>query len=228
MNVATISGDIISFTSLSSKNKQILEKKIKNLMELLHNQFDSYCRIVKGDYLECVINKPEEALQITILIKSFIKSVELENEPSNKRFKYFKNFGIRLAIGLGELKRFNPKKGIIDGEAIYMSGRKINTESTHNKERIVIKNTLFFVSKDKQLNSQFTAITALLDFILNKATAKQCEVLYYKLLGQSENEISKIMKISQPVVNQHSISVGWNAIETAINHYNTTIKNKLK
>lgn len=224
MNVATISGDIISFTSLSSKNKQILEKKIKNLIELLHNQFDSYCRIVKGDYLECVINKPEEALQIAVLIKSFIKSVALENEPNNKRFKYFKNFGIRLAIGLGELKRFDPKSGVIDGEAIYMSGRKINTESTHNKERIVIKNTLFFVSKDEQLNSQFTAIAVLLDFILNKATAKQCEVLYYKLLGRNENEISKIMKITQPVVNQHSISIGWNAIETAIKHYSTTIK----
>ncbi len=224
MNIATISGDIISFTSLSSSNKRFLEKEVENLIKLLDTKFDAYCRIIKGDYLECVIKNPEQSLQVAILIKCFIKSIKLENEPNNKRFKYFKNFGIRVAIGLGELKRFDAKNGIIDGEAIYMSGRKINTESTHNKERIVIKNTLFFVSKNEQLNNQFTAIIDLLDYILNKATAKQCEVVYHKLLGHNENEISKIMKITQSVVNQHSISAGWNAIETAVNHYNKTIK----
>lgn len=223
MNAATISGDIISFTSLSSKNKQLLEKKIENLLQLLKNEFNVFGRVIKGDYLECVVKEPEKSLQIAILIKCFIKSVELESEPKNKRIKYFKNFGIRLAIGLGSLNRFDAAKGIIDGEAIYMSGRKINTESTHNKKRIVIKNTLFFISKKEQLNKQFTAIIELIDYILNKATAKQCEVVFYKLLGHSETEISKIMNISQPVVNQHSISVGWNAIETAIKHFNNTL-----
>ncbi|MCF6350770.1 MAG: fumarate hydratase [Flavobacteriaceae bacterium] len=224
MNTSTISGDIVAFTSLSNKSKLLLEKKIQNLINLLEKKYKSFCRIVKGDYLECVVNKPEQALRIAILIKCSIKSIELD-ETSNKRFRYFRNYGIRLAISLGKLKRFNKKKGIIDGEAIYMSGRKINEESTHNKERIVIKNTLFFVSKNEALNFQLKATIELLDFILNKTTSKQCEVLYYKLLDYSETEISKIMKISQPVVNQHSISAGWNAIETAVNTYSVIIKN---
>ena len=225
MNKSTISGDIVAFTSLSNKNKQILEKEIKNLIQILQKEFNTFCRIVKGDYLECVVHKPEEALQIAIFIKCYIKSVELIDEPTNKRFKYFKNYGIRLAIGLGKLKRFDKVKGIIDGDAIYLSGRKINEESTHSKERIVIKNTLFFVSKNEELNFQFESTIELLDFILNRATAKQCEVLHHKLLGLSEKEISKIMNISQPVVNQHSLSIGWNAIEKTVNYYNVTIKN---
>ncbi|PHR68764.1 MAG: fumarate hydratase [Lutibacter sp.] len=225
MNRSTISGDIVAFTSLSNKNKGILEKRIHHLIDLLAEKYNSFCRIVKGDYLECVVDKPEEALKIAILIKCSIKAIELEGETTNKRFKYFKSYGVRLAIGLGSLKRFDAKKGIIDGEAIYMSGRKINEESTHNKERIVIKNTLFFVSNNDDLNFHFKASIELLDFILNKATAKQCEVLYYKLLDYSENEISKIMNITQPAVNQHSLSVGWNAIETTVNQYSTLIKN---
>lgn len=225
MKTSTISGDIVAFTSLSLKNKQILEKGISNLIQVIQKEFNSFCRIVKGDYLECVIDKPAQTLRIATLIKCYIKSVELESETDNKRFKYFKNYGIRLAIGYGDLKRFDSKKGIIDGEAIYMSGRKISEENTHHKERIVIKNTLFFISKEAHLNQQFEGTIALLDFILNKATAKQCEVLYYKLLGHSEKEISKIMEISQPVVNQHSISAGWNAIETAVKNFNSIIKN---
>lgn len=225
INRSTISGDIVAFTSLSNKNKLILEKEIQGLIKVLQKRYKSFCRIVKGDYLECVVKEPEQALRVAVLIKCFIKSIELNDETSNKRFKYFRNYGIRLAIGLGKLKRFNKTKGIIDGEAIYMSGRKINEESTHNKERIVIKNTLFFVSKNDELNFQLGSIIELLDFILNKATSKQCEVLYYKLLDYSETEISKIMKISQPVVNQHSLSAGWNAIETTVNSYETLIKN---
>ncbi len=226
MNKSTISGDIVAFTSLSNKNKEILEKEIQSLIDLLGKKYNLFCRIVKGDYIECVVHKPEEALQIAILIKCFVKAIELKEETTNKRFKYFKNYGVRLAIGLGSLKRFDAKKGIIDGEAIYISGRKINEESTHTKERIVIKNTLFFVSTNDELNFRFKAPIELLDFILNRATAKQCEVLYYKLLDYSENEISKIMNITQPVVNQHSLSVGWNAIETTVNQYNTLIKNR--
>ncbi len=225
MKKSTISGDLVAFTSLSITNKKILEKEIKNLIKVLHKKYDSFCRVVKGDYLECVINKPEQAIQVAILIKCFIKSINLENELKSKRIKYFKNYGIRLAIGYGELKRFNKTEGIIDGEAIYLSGRKINEESTHNKERIVIKNTFFFVSSNEKLNFQFRPIIELLDFILNKATSKQCEVVYHKLLGLSEKEIAKIMKISQPVVNQHSLSVGWNAIETTVDYFNKTIKN---
>ena len=155
MNKSTISGDIVAFTSLSNKNKEIIEKEMYSLIDLLGEKYNSFCRIIKGDYLECVVQKPEEALQIALLIKCFIKSIELDHEIGNKRFRYFKNYGVRLAIGFGSLKRFDAKKGIIDGEAIYMSGRKINKESTHNKERIVIKNTLFFVSSNDKLSFQF-------------------------------------------------------------------------
>ncbi len=224
MKVSVISGDIIAFTSLNNKNKRYIESKISKLFTNLSSKYAVFCRLVKGDYMECVVEKPEHSLEIALQLKTFIKSLELENEQTNKRFKYFKNYGIRLAVSIGTLNRYDKKKGIIDGEAIYMSGRKINDESTHDKKRVVIKNTFFFISKNEKWNEEFQAFFALFDFILNKATAKQCEVLFYKLQGFSEKEISKKMQITQPVVNQHSLSVGWNSIETAIKHYRQTFK----
>lgn len=224
MKKSTISADIVAFTSLSNKNKSLLESELKKLKNTLNKKFNVFFRLVKGDYIECVIPQPENALKIALLIKCFIKSLKTTNDEKDKRYKYFKNYGVRIAIGYGTLKRYNPKTGIIDGEAIYMSGRKISNENSHNKQRKVIKNTLFFLSNNNELEQNFAACINLLDFILNKATAKQCEVLYYKLLEYSEKEITKLMKISQPVVNQHSLSVGWNAIEKTVNYFNHKIK----
>src|SRR5690606_16962858 len=102
---------------------------------------------------------------------------------------------------------FEPKEGVIDGEAIYLSGREISGETTYNKERIVIKNTLFFASKNETLNKNFQPLLALLDVLLSKATSRQCEVLYLKLMNNQEDKIAKRLGIGQSAVNQHSTSV---------------------
>jgi len=228
--VAVISGDIISSTSFTDESRTVLETSINQLLLDLKTEFDVFGRVIKGDYLECVIPEPENALTVAIAIKCFIKSIALQSnqdEHSLTRFKFFKTYGLRLAIGYGTLSRFDTEKGIIDGEAIYYSGRIINEESgTYNKERIVIKNTIFFGSANEELNQEFEPLLFLLDVLLAKATAKQCEVVYLKLMNKNEDAISKIMKIAQSVVNQHSTSVGWNAIDKAVNRFKKVIKAK--
>jgi len=225
MKTSVISGDIVAFTSLSKTDRARVETHLRELFETLKSEFDGFGRLVKGDYLECVSPRPEMALKIALLIKTWVKSILVATEGnSDSRVKYFENYGIRLAIGYGSLERFDVAKGIIDGEAIYMSGRKINEEDTHTSDRISIKNTLFFISKDEALNSTMEALFGLIDYLMNKATSRQSSVLYYKLLGWNESRISRKLEISQPVVNQHSTSAGWSAIETAVEYFNNTLK----
>ncbi|MCF6352195.1 MAG: hypothetical protein L3J06_04200 [Cyclobacteriaceae bacterium] len=106
----------------------------------------------------------------------------------NSKVQLFRTHGIRLAIGYGELTRFDPEKGIIDGEAIYLSGRLINSVSTHGKDRKVIKNTLYFSSNNKDLDENFEPLFALIDMLISKATPRQSEVLYLKLLYNNETQ----------------------------------------
>jgi hypothetical protein len=224
---AVISGDIVAYTSLSDHNRIELEETLKLLLEELKKDFNVYGRIIKGDYLECVVPEPENALRVALIIKSALKSIHVKTILKNKidkRIKFFKTYGIRLAIGYGNLSRYNPEKGIIDGEAIYMSGRAINEEVTYNKERIIIKNTLFFVSANEKLNNEFEPLLALIDILISKATVRQSQVVNLKLMNYNEEAIAKKMGIAQPVVNQHSTSVGWNAIEKAITHFSQVIK----
>jgi len=225
---AVISGDIVASTSLSDAGRTYVEETLQDLFERLKTDFDVFGRIIKGDYIECVVPQPENSLRIALVIKSLIKSISINDDYTNKsdkRVKLFKTYGIRLAIGYGELSRYNSEKGIIDGEAIYLSGRKLSELSTYNKERVTIKNSLYFVSSNEKLNTKFDPLLALLDVLINKATSRQSEVLYYKLMKFTEEDIVSKMKISQPVVNQHSTSVGWSAIESAINYYSNTLKN---
>jgi hypothetical protein len=226
---AVISGDIVASTSLDDSNRVHVQNSLKGFFEILNDKFKVYGRIIKGDYIECVVPQPADALTVTLAIKSYIKSIHLiENlaTKSDKRIKLFKKFGIRLAIGYGELSRYEPEQGIIDGEAIYLSGRTISNFSSINKERIVIKNTLFFVSANDMLNQDLNAFLALLDVLVNRATSRQCEVLYHKLLGYNEEAISRLIGLAQSTINQHSRSVGWHAIDKAISYYSEVIKNQ--
>lgn len=226
MNKTVISGDIVASTSLSDIGRAKVENALVALFEILQKDFGTYSRIIKGDYIECVLQAPEESLRVALIFKCMVKSLaeDIFSGDHAKRLKLFKTYGIKLAIGYGELSRFDPEKGIIDGEAIYLSGRKISELSTYKKERISIKSSLFFVSADDQLNSQFEPLFALLDVLINKATSRQCEVLYYKLMGLKEEEIVMKLGISQPVVNQHSSSAGWNAVDMAVTYFSNTIK----
>jgi len=224
---ATISGDIIAYTSLSDADKIIIENEIVNLFKLLKKKFNVYGRMIKGDYLECYIPNPADSLRVALIIKSYVKSFSLESSDSNNRVNAYKTYILRMAIGIGDISRFEPRKGIIDGEAIYFSGRIIeDNKSTSDKKRIVIKKTLFFKSKDEEINNTIDPLIGLIEVLLSKATAKHNKVLFLKLMGNNEDTIAKKLNIYQSTVNEHSTSLGWNAIEKAVYFYEKLITSK--
>lgn len=228
MNDATISADVISYTSLLAEEKRQLETGIKALLSDLTKKYEKYSfygRIVQGDYIECALKSPKHALRIALLLKTYIKTFEFSkiNEKPN-RLRYFNEHGIRLAVAIAPLEKIDSEKGIIDGEAIYLSGRAIKNLSTSDKQKIVIKNTLFFCSSDKKTEEQFDTLFSLLDTIISKCSAKQSEILYYKLLDLSEKELSEKLHKTQSTISQHSTAAGWLSIGKAVNYFESTIQ----
>lgn len=228
MKSSTISADIISFTSLALEDKRRLELLIKKLLSDLTQRYNDYSffgRVLQGDYIECAINSPVYALRIALLLKTLVKSYELaENNETIKRTKYFKEHGIRIAIAVAPLSMIDPKNGIIDGEAIYLSGRAIKDMSTSGKQKVVIKSSMFFCNPDKQEQDKYDTVVSLLDTIISKCSPRQCEVLHYKLLGFSEKDIRQKLNRNQSTISQHSTAAGWNAIEKAVNYFEQNIQ----
>ena len=225
MNRATISADIVSSTELTPCALSQLQNEIEVFVEQIEKEYeDTWGRLSKGDSVEIYIGNPRNSLRIALLLKAMIKKFKVDTDcvgqnVDKKRLSVFKTYGVRIAIAVGEMRIADKRTNMLDGEAIYASGRAIERQRTSNKSKIVIKNTLFFDSSDAKLAQQINAYMGFLDILFKRASERQCEVIYYSLLGMSEIEISKKMGIKQPAVNQHSTSFGWNAVEQLLKYY---------
>ena len=223
MNCSTLSADIVSYTSLVEEDKRKLEISIKKLLSdlsLKYTENDFWGRMIQGDYIECAMKSPVYSLRVALLLKTLVKSFELSNSyPGNKRIRYFKEYGVRIAIAVAPLITLDRENGIIDGEAIYLSGRAIKEMSTSNKQKVVMKNSMFFCNRDIQEQEKYNAMVSLIDTILSKCTQKQCEVIHYKLLDVTEKDLSEKLNRDQSTISQHSNAAGWNAIEKTINYF---------
>jgi len=223
-NKVTISADIISSTAMNVEDRLILEKKILEVIKTLEEKFHSenfYGRLIKGDYIECVLENPQHALKVALILKSFVKSLDIAENEKNTKIQEFKKYGVKIALAVGELSIFDKEKGIIDGEAIYLSGRSINEKTSSNKEN---KKTLIFRSSNEKHKNCFESIFSLLDFHFAKLTRTQCEIIYHKLLGKSEKEIAEITNKFQSAVNRASTTAGWWAIDDAVRAFEKNIE----
>ena len=219
---ATISADIVSSTSLSVEELTLLQSEIRHFLEVLskNSQGSDWGRLFKGDSVEIFLLDPHKALRIALLLKALVKKapVSLKSNKNAKR-SLFRKYGIRLALGVGEMRVADQKNDIMDGEAIYNSGRLLESQQKTTKDKPSIKRSLFFGSKDVVLSSQMDVILGLLDAILKEMTIRQSEILYYKLLGANEEEIASKLSIKQSAVNQQSNSFSWSSIESAVNYF---------
>ncbi len=183
-------------------------------------------RLVAGDLIECLLFNPNDALRVALILKTGIKSFPLDSSKNTdlmtrKYRKLFETYGIRVAVGIGEMDIRLAGKDILKGEAINISGRLISEQKTSNKERVTIKNTLFFHTEDAGQNRIFQTLFSLLDTLFTKMTRKQSEIILWKLLGYSEKEIADQFGVSQSSVNQHSKNAGWGSIDDALHLFST-------
>lgn len=126
----------------------------------------------------------------------------------------FQTYGIRIAVGIGEMRIVDREHGIMDGEAIYLSGRTLSGMGAPNKN-----GTFIIEPADKQLKPALQTVGMLTDALLNNTTRRQSEVVYYKLLSKSEQEIADILGVKQSGINQHSTSAKWYCIEEALDYF---------
>ena len=99
---AAISADIVSSTSLTADQWKSLTIKVRTLLDRIADHYDGFWgRLVKGDSIECVMENPGNALRIALLLKTLVKSfVPLDGIADDD----FRRYGIRLAIGIGEMR----------------------------------------------------------------------------------------------------------------------------
>lgn len=210
--IATISADIIRSTSLKTDDLIELRYRLQDLFNIIEKDCPGFwARIVRGDSIECFVPDYRYALRIAILVKIFVKIHVGKFNCS----EFLQRYGIRFSIGIGRIKYVNKEDDIIDGPAIYLSGRNLDEISGRDGVR-----SAFEIEGDlKPLSNILDSYTALLSNLVDSYSTKQSEVIYYKLRGYKEREISERLGIYQSSVNMRASSAQWNLLFTSIRDF---------
>ena len=210
--IATISADIVRSTSMNTEDLIVLRNRLRDLFQDFEEDYPGFwARIVRGDSIECVVPNYNDALRIAILIKLYVKMRVSEFECSEMLQRY----GIRFSIGVADIKYADKKEDIINGPAIYLSGR--NLDEISRRENVM---TAFEIGQaPKPLSNLLDSYVAMVSGIVDSYSAKQAEVVFLKLLGFKEIEISERVGISQSSVNTRAANAQWGLLNTAIKDF---------
>lgn len=210
--IATISADIVRSTSMNTEDLIVLRNRLRDLFQDFEEDYPGFwARIVRGDSIECVVPNYNDALRIAILIKLNVKMSVSEFECSEMLQRY----GIRFSIGVADIKYADKKEDIINGPAIYLSGR--NLDEISRRENVM---TAFEIGQaPKPLSNLLDSYVAMVSGIVDSYSAKQAEVVFLKLLGFKEIEISERVGISQSSVNTRAANAQWGLLNTAIKDF---------
>lgn len=210
--IATISADIVRSTSMNTEDLIVLRNKLRGLFQDFEEDYPGFwARIVRGDSIECVVPNYNDALRIAILIKLYVKMRVSGFDCSEMLQRY----GIRFSIGVADIKYADKEEDIINGPAIYLSGR--NLDEISRRENVM---TAFEIGQaPKSLSNLLDSYVAMVSGIVDSYSAKQAEVVFLKLLGFKEMEISERVGISQSSVNTRAANAQWGLLNTAIKDF---------
>lgn len=210
--VATISADIVNSTSLDTRELIELRRRLLELFgRIAEDSLGFWGRVVRGDSIECFVPEYQDALRIAILIKLYVKRAVAEWNCS----LLLQRYGIRFSIGIGAINYADRYEDIIDGPSIYISGRNLDAISRTRD----VYSCLEIDGCDKRMNFLLDSYVALIDNLLNSYSVKQAEVVYYKLQGYKETQISEMIGVKQSAVNSRSSLADWNLLGRAIKDF---------
>ena len=209
---AVITGDLIGSKNLGPELRSYVFENLNELIVQLTEE-DNVFSMYRGDSIQGLIARPDQALDIAMKIKTCVKRSSLI--PAD-RYPRKPKGDIRLSIGIGEVeyKRKNIEES--DGSAFQYSGRRLDKMKED-------KITMALTTEHSSLNTDWNVIFGLLDSIMFRWTISSAELVYELLNGKKEQEISEHLGISQPAVNQRKRHASWDAIKPMLSLFNEDV-----
>ena len=202
LNAAIITADIIESTSIDLNIRENLFAQFNIGLEQIKKEYQIAYEWYRGDAFQVKILNSAASVRIALLIKLWIKSFEKESK---------KSYDVRLSLGIGTIEVNKKELSLSDGEAFRISGRNLDNLKSS-------KQSLIIDSNDQNANA-LKVESILLNALIENMTLIQSKVLFYKLKGFKEEEISKQLKLAQSTINQHSNSGNWNTISKYLDYF---------
>lgn len=189
--VSVITGDIIGSTMGNDSQRRKMLDLIEGSVDEIQNElvFRLQLEFFRGDAFQILIEKPEKALLVAILLRAALCG----DTPKDNLYVW----DARMAIGVGGVKYRTDSLAKSNGDAFIYSGRTL--DGMWN-ERLAIK------TQWKTINDEFSVSTPFADDLISHWTRVQASVIYDYLLydvtqgqiarekGMSPQNVSKVLK----------------------------------
>lgn len=207
---AVITADIIDYSKLPTKSEDLVINAIYNTFEDsadIRTNVDSSFVITRGDNIQIELDEQVDALKAALLLKTAINKI-----PLNKGNKTKPDIDIRIAIGIGEISSKRRNVNESTGDAYTFSGRTLDSMKKH-------KRTFAIKTYNDTLNAELETEFKLLEVIMSGWTVNSAELIYWKLLGLNEKDISEKLNKTQSAINQRKKTAGWNGIKPLLERF---------
>jgi predicted DNA-binding protein YlxM (UPF0122 family) len=210
---AVLTGDLIGSSRFRVEEREKVISNLKDSFKMISPDcITSPFVIFRGDSFQGVLSRPDEALNAALIIRSSLLS----------RFKGKRaRLDARIAIGIGTIDYLpGDQVGEGDGEAYRNSGQEL--DKMKKRERNLIIKTPW-----AGINEELRIECSLLDALIQRWTKEQAEVILYHITkGVTQEEIAKILSISQPAVFQRLKTGGYWAVQAFLEHFEVIIHDK--
>jgi hypothetical protein len=195
-DAAIITGDIVNFTLLPAG---MAKKMIAQMINVLHPYKAEFYR---GDSFQAYIKDPAIALELVFRLRAVARSFQASCD-------------IRASIGIGKVNTPVRTLRTANSPAFILSGRTF--DELNGEQRLLIR------SQNSKANIGFNIIAYFADFIFQRLTVKQAEVVLQLLENRTQMQAAKKLKKAQATINQLAQSAGWVEIEKLIAEYKQVI-----
>jgi len=207
---AVISGDLIHSRKMKQERKELLYKDLAELLAKNEELGIQQGEISRGDFIQCLLDEPENALQCMLIIIMYLKTWPLDSEKKEP-------IQIRMAMGIAPVEFISATLAISDGEAFQQSGHLLDEIKKSTYHRLAV-----YVSIE-EYQQTLSTLFVLLDACIRKITPVQAKVVYHKILGKKQSEIASELGMNQSVVSRHLQAANWQAIAAALKYFKNTI-----
>jgi predicted DNA-binding protein YlxM (UPF0122 family) len=210
---AVLTGDLIGSSRFRIEEREKVISNLKDSFKMISpDSITSPFVIFRGDSFQGVLSRPDEALNAALIIRSSLLS----------RFKGKRaRLDARIAIGIGTIDYLSGNQvGEGDGEAYRNSGPELD-KMKKREQNLIIKTPWAGINEELRIEC------SLLDALIQRWTKEQAEVILYHITkGVTQEEIAKILGISQPAVFQRLKTGGYWAVQAFMEHFEVIIHEK--
>lgn len=207
-----ITGDIIESSAIPITCRGLLLEYIRKTTEELNVIEPLKIEFFRGDSFQMVINNPENAMQIAILLRAGLKSFT----PRECK----KPWDARISLGVGTISYYAENTVLSDGEAFQYSGRGLDEMG---KRRLVVK-TIW-----PEANDELHVSTAFADEVISSWSIAQSQASYQALLYNiSQKDIANKLQKSAQNISKLLSAAKVNLVQMYIDRYHNLILNLSK